>query len=316
MAFRETLSLTIVLFAAALLAGFPAQAAPATLQRPGIEAAADLWQSADPRLQAGLDGAVRNLGLTSAARRGRLALALADITDLRKPRVAAVNGDTMMYAASLPKIAILLGAYHKSQLESLAFPPALKADVVQMIRYSANDSATRVLDWVGRERLLDLLQSPTLRLYDPARNGGLWVGKDYAAGPAFRRDPLHGISHGATAMQVVRLFYLLEAGQLLDPEHTRGMKAALAKPGITHKFVKGLTSRPEARIYRKSGTWKQFHADGALVESGGRRLIMVGLASDPRGGQWLVDLATPLHDLVVPGAAARQRPVIAAASAR
>ncbi len=55
-----------------------------------------------------------------------------------------------------------------------------------MIRYSSNTSATRVLEWVGRDELLALLQSPGLRLYDPRHNGGLWVGKDYASTNAFR----------------------------------------------------------------------------------------------------------------------------------
>jgi beta-lactamase class A len=259
----------------------------------------DLWEFGDPVLQAGLESTLEHLGLEQAARDGRLAVTVADITDLRAPRVASVNGDAMMYAASLPKIAILLGAYHKAQALGTGIPEDLREDVVQMIRYSSNVSATRVLEWVGREDLLALLQSPGLKLYDPRHNGGLWVGKDYASANAFRRDPLHNLSHGATTMQVARLFYLLEAGELLDPAHTRGMKETLGDPGITHKFVKGLAGHPEARIYRKSGTWKRFHADGALVESGGRRMVLVGLAEDPRGGQWLADLAAPLHDLVL-----------------
>ena len=260
---------------------------------------ADLWDFSDARLQSGLDGVLDGLGLREAVRDGRLAVTVADITDLRAPRVASVNGDEMMYAASLPKIAILLGAYHKAQSLGTDIPEDLREDVVQMIRYSSNDSATRVLGWVGRDELLALLQSPGLGLYDPRHNGGLWVGKDYASANAFRRDPLHNLSQGATTMQVARLFYLLEAGRLLDPAHTRGMKAALGDPGIAHKFVKGLAGQPEAKIYRKSGTWKQFHADGALVESAGRGMVLVGLAEDPRGGQWLADLAAPLHDLVL-----------------
>ncbi len=300
-----------------LLAAMFAALADAAPRAPGsregiavIADPADLWEFADPGLQRGLEDVLDDLGLRQAARDGRLAVTVADITDLQAPRVAAVNGDAMMYAASLPKIAILYGAYRKAQALGTGIPGDLQDDVVQMIRYSSNSSATRVLEWVGREELLALLQSPGLRLYDPRHNGGLWVGKDYASGNAFHRDPLHNLSHGATTMQVARLFYLLEAGQLLDPAHTRGMKTALGDPGIAHKFVKGLAGHPEAKVYRKSGTWKRFHADGALVESGGRRMVLVGLAEDPRGGQWLADLAAPLHDLVLataPGQAAPAR---------
>jgi beta-lactamase class A len=52
--------------------------------------------------------------------------------------------------------------------------------------------------------------SPRYRLYDPRHYGGLWVGKDYAKSGLWRRDPLHNLSHGATAMQVARFYYLLK----------------------------------------------------------------------------------------------------------
>ena len=265
------------------------------------DASVDFWSSMDGRLQAGLDEILQKHGLTEAVRSGRLAVAVADITDPDAPRVATVNGDRMMYAASLPKIAILLGAMDKIQRERIAPADSLSDDIVQMIRYTSNSAATRVLQWVGRDPLIQLLQSQRLKLYDPAHNGGLWVGKDYGGNPAYRRDPLHNLSHGATAMQVTRLFYLLESGQLLDASRTALMKSALSEPGIRHKFVKGLEQRPEATIYRKSGTWRQVHADGALVESGGRKLVLVGLADDPKGGEWLASIAAPLHDLVVKG---------------
>jgi beta-lactamase class A len=264
----------------------------------GAPAPADLWSSADVQLQQGLNDLVKAHGLDGAARDGRLAVALADVTDPAVPRVAAINGDRMMYAASLPKIAILLGAMDRSQ-RGVEPDASVRQDIEQMIRYSSNPAATRVLEWVGRDELLALLQSPRLRLYDPAHNGGLWVGKDYGGHPAYRRDPLHNLSHGATAMQVARLFQLLESGSLLDAEHSARMKAVLADSGIHHKFVKGLASHPEAKVYRKSGTWQQFHADGALVETGGRKLVLVGLADDPRGGDWLAEIAAPLYDLAL-----------------
>jgi beta-lactamase class A len=52
-------------------------------------------------------------------------------------------------------------------------------------------------------------------------------------------------------------------------------------------------------IYRKSGTWQDFHADSALVEAGAHKFVMVGLAHHKDGGEWLVRLAAPMHDLVV-----------------
>ncbi len=83
---------------------------------------ADLWEFTDPVLQAGLEDVLGELGLEQAVLDGRLAVTVADITNLRAPRVAAVNGDAMMYAASLPKIAILFGAYRKAQALGTGIP--------------------------------------------------------------------------------------------------------------------------------------------------------------------------------------------------
>jgi len=160
-----------------------------------------------------------------------------------------------------------------------------------------------VLDRVGREELLRILESPRFMLYDRRYDGGLWVGKAYAKDGAYRRDPLNQISHGITAIQGARFYYLLDTNRLVTADLTLKMKQILADPAIDHKFVKGLKARPGVKLYRKSGTWKQFHADSALVEYGTHKYIIVGLAEDPQGGQWLEDLAVPLHDLVVKASA-------------
>ena len=76
------------------------------------------------------------------------------------------------------------------------------------------------------------------------------------------------------------------------------MKAMLAKPGIEHKFVKGLAGLQGLEIYRKSGSWRRWHADSALVEAGRHRYILVALAEHPLGGRWLTRMAAPLHRAV------------------
>ena len=253
----------------------------------------------DASLQSALEGLVREQGLEEHVAAGRLALGLVDISDLESPRFAAVNPDRMMYAASLPKIAVLLGAFVKIASGELVHDETLGADMVAMIRYSDNAAATRVLERIGRQDLIDILTSERYRLYDPAANGGLWVGKDYAKGNAYRRDPLHHLSHGATVRQVARFFYLLARGELVGEPYDSAMKRILSEPGIDHKFVAGLAQRPEAKLYRKSGTWRSYHADAALVEAGGRAYIIVGLARHAHAGQWLERLAAPMHDLVI-----------------
>lgn len=251
-------------------------------------------------LQANLEQRLKQLGLSDAASQKKLAITLIDITDVDQPRVASVNGNTMMYAASLPKIAILLGAFERIEQGDITLDDEFRDLLTQMIRFSSNKAATEVFNRVGKQYLANLLQSPRYHLYDKTNNGGLWVGKEYGKGGAWKRDPLHNLSHGATSFQAARFYYLLETGQLVSPALTKEMKEILSKPGIAHKFVKGLKAEhPEAEIYRKSGSWKQWHADSALIEHDGHSYIAVALAEDPRGGQWLSELIVALDELIV-----------------
>ncbi len=78
------------------------------------------------------------------------------------------------------------------------------------------------------------------------------------------------------------------------------MKEILGGSAISHKFVKGLQScQPTAQIFRKSGSWRQYHADSAIVERDGRRYIAVALAEDPQGGEWLKKLIVQLDGLIL-----------------
>lgn len=259
----------------------------------------DLRDRFDSALQAGLEETLERLGLAWAVRRKHLSVALVDITDLERPRVAAVNGDHMIYAASLPKIAILLGAFVEIERGDMVLDDATRTALTDMIRVSSNTAATAMLRRVGKPRLAEILQSERYRLYDPAFNGGLWVGKDYGKTPAWRRDPLHNLSHGATALQTARFYYLLETNQLVSAQLSREMKEMLSKPGLHHKFVKGLGNRPGARIYRKSGSWKRWHSDSALVERAGHKYIVVALARHSKAGSWMSELIGPMDDLIV-----------------
>ena len=258
-----------------------------------------LRDSHDAALQARLEAALAQLHLDEAVARNTLGLSLVDITDLSRPRLASVNGDQMMYAASLPKIAILLGAFARIEAGEIQYDDETRDTLERMIRQSSNQAATDMLHQVGMGYLAKLLQSERYRLYDSAHNGGLWVGKEYGKGAAWKRDPLHRLSHGATALQVARFYYLLETGRLVSADASREMKEILGHPAIHHKFVKGLeATRPEAKIYRKSGSWRQWHSDSAIVEHDGRRYIAVALTEDAHGGQLLSELIVALDDII------------------
>lgn len=278
------------LFAAvALCAPLAALAAPSS----GLE------HARDPQLQRALEAAVTRAGLSVPIARKKLTVALVDLADPAQPRLAGLNDGAMVYSASLPKIAILFGAFARIEDGTLELTPELRGDLEDMIRKSSNTAATKVLNLVGGRYLTDLLASPRYALYDRARGGGLWVGKPYGPGPAFRRDPLFNLSHGATAYQVARFYYLIQTGQLISAEASRQMKEILGKPAIKHKFVKAIRAAyPGAELYRKSGTWRDYHADSAIVEHDGKRYILVALAHDPEGGAWLERFALAADALV------------------
>jgi beta-lactamase class A len=261
------------------------------------ERVCNLGGAEDAALQEELVRLADEQGLTPAADRGDLAISLLILSDPEHPRLAQINGDEMVYAASLPKIAILLGAAVAIEEGQLKPDWALEHDIQNMIRYSCNDCANRVLRKVGRENLLEVLQRPKYAFYDRGRGGGIWVGKEYGPTPAYRRDPLHGLSHGATVFEVARFYCALEQDELVSPEQDRMMLEALSKPAINHKFVKALSGDAGLELYRKSGTWRDFHADSALVHDGDDTYVMVALAHSPQGAKWLEQLAEPLRRL-------------------
>ncbi|HXV35901.1 MAG TPA: serine hydrolase, partial [Myxococcota bacterium] len=248
----------------------------------------------------GVDRRLAQLGLDDEARQKRLAVALVDLSTPGAPRAASVNGDTMMYAASLPKIAVLLAAFEKIAQGKMQLDAATEHGLNRMIKASSNHDATEMMHRVGKEYIARVLLSPRYRLYDPEHNGGLWVGKDYAQAGLWRRDPLHNLSHGATAMQVARFYYLLATDNLVTPAYCRKMREILAGSELDHKFVRALREiDPEAAVSRKSGSWSTFHSDSVLVERDGHRYIAVALSDDADGSAWLGRLVADFDALIV-----------------
>ena len=261
----------------------------------------DLWDSTDPELQTALEQMLAGMhpDFMKAVNRQKLAMAVVDVTRLQEPRVASVNGDLMLYAASLPKIAIVLGAFVEAEKGDLELNSEVMEELNQMIRKSSNKAATSVLNRVGIEDLAAILQSPQLRLYDPEHNGGMWVGRPYSKGPARKRDPLHSLSHGASAMQAARLYYLIITEQAVTAEHHQMIGEIFSNPAIQHKFVKGMRDKPDAEVFRKSGTWRQFHSDSGIVTRPDMEYIVVALADHEGGGEGLVELIVAIDNLML-----------------
>jgi beta-lactamase class A len=251
------------------------------------------------RLTIELRKLLERLHVASQIKQERVAVSLVDLTDAQSPRYAGINDQVMMYAASVPKIAILLAGFEEIRAGRLEYTPAVRDTFTRMARYSSNADASKVVRWVGFDRIAETLASEKYRFYDPSKNGGLWLGKAYGGyGDYWRSDPLHHLSHGATTLQLARFFTMLAQDQLVDGEHCRLMREVLSKPGINHMFVKGLSDIPGVTIYRKSGTWRDWHSDAALVEWNGHRYVLAALTEDPDGGKLLERLAAGVHQIV------------------
>ena len=261
-----------------------------------------LYERVDPELQRSLeDRLAQNPEWARLIGRKQMAIGVVDLSG-DVPRFARVNGNQMMYAASLPKIAILLAAYVSFEDGSLEETVDVHEDLANMIRVSSNSAATRLIDRIGMKKIQSVLKDPQFGFYDEKRGGGLWVGKRYASAGPRVGDPMYGISHGATATQVCRFFYLLASGRLISPERSAMMLEDLVDPRLHHKFVSQIEERaPKARIFRKSGTWKQWHSDAILVQgTAWRDYILVGLVESPNGEMILRQVLPAIEELIVP----------------
>jgi beta-lactamase class A len=261
-----------------------------------------LSQLQDPGFQAKLERALnRNKFWHFLMRKRDLAVGLVDLSNPRRPRFAQVNGDVMMYGASLPKLAILLAAFQGFQDGTLQKTPQIRTDLEVMIRRSDNGAAGRMVRRIGLRKIETLLLAPRFRFYDPARGGGLWLGSGYTAGGDYCPDPINDLSQAATAYQVCRFYYLLAYGRLISPEYSRQMLKILSLPELHDKFVQVLEPDvPLDRLHRKSGQWDVWHSDSILVWSAQpwRRYILVGLVKDRQGERVLRELVPVVENLL------------------
>ena len=230
----------------------------------------------------------------------KMCIGVVDLKDMKNPRFASINGEVMMYAASLPKIAVLLAAEDAIEKKEIEHTAKLERDMRLMISKSNNQATTRIIDQLGYEKIESVVRDERYLFYDPEEGGGLWVGKRYAAGGPTNREPMKNLSHAATADQVCRFYYLLVNRKLVSPERSEHMLKMLEAPELNHKFVYALRQiDPEAKLYRKSGTWRNWHADSILVLGETRRYILVALIQDGAGESIIRDLVFPMDRALV-----------------
>jgi beta-lactamase class A len=261
-----------------------------------------LYDRVDAAFQATLETRLNeNPQWRKLIRSKKMAVCVVDMSN-EPARFARVNGNQMMYAASLPKIAILVAAYVSFEDGSLAESPEVRQDLVDMIRVSSNTAATRMIDLIGMQKIQAVMRDPRYGFYDESRGGGLWVGKRYAKAGPRKGDPMYGISHGATATQVCRVFYQLAKGHLINAKRSAEMLADLSDPRLHHKFVSQVEERaPKAKLFRKSGTWRQWHSDAILVQGiRWRDYILVALVESEDGEAILRTVLPAVEELMIP----------------
>lgn len=252
-------------------------------------------------LRRALEGRIRKAGYGKLLDKKLLTLSLVDLTRADRVYYAGLNDDVMLYAASLPKIAILLSVVEAVKAKRLTWTHTFDRRLMDMIVASDNQDASWATDLVGLLAIERVMRSPRYCLYSPP-HGGLWVGRAYRSGGASNRDPLFNISHGATARQAARFYMLMDAGQLVTPHWSFRMRTLMAPPKHRHKFVGGLSGRPGVVfLARKSGTWRTYHSDSALIQHGNRRYIAVALANWRHGEKLMQHLAAIMDDIIVAG---------------
>lgn len=229
----------------------------------------------------------------------KMSVGIVDLSDEKLIKYAGLNDNFMMYAASLPKIAVLLAAMDAFETGELIESKEVLKDLRLMISKSDNKASTRMIDRLGYEKIESVLRGPKNKLYDEEVGGGLWVGKRYASGGRRYPEPMKGLSHAATTSQVCSFYYQLALGNLVSKERSEQMLKIMKDPALHHKFVNTLDKiAPNAKLFRKSGSWKNFHSDSILVWGPKRKYILVALIDDSSGEQIIRDLVIPLEKVL------------------
>ena len=77
----------------------------------------------------------------------------------------------------------------------------------------------------------------------------------------------------------------------------------LSDPALHHKFVYSLDRiAPNAKLYRKSGTWRRWHSDSIMVRGKKwRNYILTAMVESPDGENILRKLVPLVEQTIKPG---------------
>jgi beta-lactamase class A len=217
-----------------------------------------------------------------------------------RSRLAMLNPDRETYAASVPKIGILLAYFAlKPGGTDGQVDPVARKELGQMIKVSSNEMASKYSHELGLKNVQAVLDQ--YHFYNKDHGGGIWVGKHYGKDAERTGSPVGDNSHAATVRQLLRYYLLLEQGKLVSPAASKTMREIFESPDVAHddhKFTKGLAGREGLRVIRKSGTWQNWLHDTAVITGGGRHYVLVALTEHPKGDEYLEALAPAVDDLM------------------
>ena len=290
---------TICVVACTIVTAAAARAAAPT-PRPATQSAKnfvlDYDTVVDPQLQSKLESLDNTLREKFSMTPEQTA---AGVLDLKTLRLAMVHPDRIEYAASVPKVGILLAYFQLHPEAADSLNETTRHELGLMAKASNNEMAAKFSREMGLKEIQKVLDD--YGFYDKDHGGGIWVGKHYGKGTERYGDPVGDNSHAATVRQLLRFWLLLDQGKLVSPEASQKMKDIFASPDIPHddiKFVKALKDRQGVKILRKWGTWEDWHHDTALVtdDRATRHYILVALTKHPKGDDYLVELARQVDD--------------------
>jgi beta-lactamase class A len=223
----------------------------------------------------------------------------AGLLDLQTLRLAMIRPDHEVYAASVPKIGILLAYFQLHPTAAANLDATTRHELGLMVKASSNELAAKFSQELGLEKIQQVLNS--YHFYNKNLGGGIWTGKHYGTDGERIGSPVGDHSHAATVRQLLRFYLLLQQGNLVSSAASAAMLEIFSSPDIPHdniKFVNGLAGR-EVQILRKGGSWEEWLHDTAIISGLGRHYILVALTHHPKGDEYLADLAIAVDDLMI-----------------
>ena len=166
----------------------------------------------DPALQAKLERLDTRLRGKFGMTTNQTAVGVLDLNTLR---LAMIHPDRGEYAASVPKIGILLAYFELHPEAATNLDEQTRRELGLMAKASDNAMAAKFSREMGLKQIQAVLNA--YHFYDTNHGCGIWVGKHYGKGDERYGDPLGDNSHAATVRQLLRYFLMLEQGKLVSP---------------------------------------------------------------------------------------------------